>query len=238
MTAGTWRPVARRRAVSDLCSLAMTSVWGRCASLPCAVGDRAAAHAFSLGRQVATDDLFLVAIAGLDGEQPARRALSAEGIDEGRLLSLVRVGGDGPLAAPLTFSPAYFQMEGRAQAFAAVLGDGRITPEHVLLALLWDPGSTSSYLLWRLGIPRERIVEHLRDLSIATPTAPLPRQREIEWGPRVWFGRTQVRRVVDHLGARIPPGTRWGFNYDGDRAWAIAEAEVDLAALVRAAIAA
>jgi hypothetical protein len=43
-----------------------------------------------------TDDLFLVAIAGLDAEQAARRALSAEGIDEGRLLSLVRVGGDGP----------------------------------------------------------------------------------------------------------------------------------------------
>jgi Clp amino terminal domain, pathogenicity island component len=164
------------------------------------------------------DDLFLVAIAGLDEEQPARRALAAEGIDEGRLLSLVRVGGDGPPAAPLTFSPAYFQMEGRAQGFAAVLGDGRITPEHVLLALLWDPSSTSSYLLWRLGIPRERIVEHLHDFSIPTPTAPLPRQREIEWGPRVWFGRTQVRRVVDHLRARIPPGTRWGFNYDGDRA--------------------
>jgi hypothetical protein len=44
--------------------------------------------------------------------------------------------------------------------------------------------------------------------------------------------------VVDHLRARIPPGTRWGFHYDGDRAWAIAEAEVDLAALVQAAIAA
>jgi hypothetical protein len=216
--------------------LPMTSVWGRCPPLPRAVCDRASAHAFSLGREVAADDLFLVAVAGLDEGQPARRALAAEGIDEDRLLSIVRVGGDGPPAVPLTFSPAYFQLEGRAQAFAAALGDGRITPEHVLLALVWDPGSTSSYLLWRLGVPRERIIERLRELAIPTPTAPLPEQREIEWGPQVWFDRTQVRSVVDRLCARIPPGTRWGFNYAADRAWAIAEAHVDLPALVSAAI--
>jgi hypothetical protein len=52
----------------------------------------------------------------------------------------------------------------------------------------------------------------------------------------VWFDRTEVRSVVDYLRARIPPGTRWGFNYADDRAWAIAEAQVDLPALVSAAI--
>lgn len=214
----------------------MTSVWGRCPPLPRAVCDRASAHAFSLGRQVAADDLFLVAVAGLDEGQPARQALAAEGIDEDRLLSVVRVRGDGPPAVPLTFAPAYFQLEGRAQGFAAILGDGSMTPEHVLLALVWDPGNTSSYLLWRLGVPRERIIKRLRDLGVPTPTAPLPEQREIEWGLRVWFDRAQVRAVVDCLRARIPPGTRWGFNYAADRAWAIAEAHVDLAALVSAGI--
>jgi hypothetical protein len=214
----------------------MTSVWGRCPPLPRAVRDRASAHARSLGRQVADDDLFLVAVAGLHEGRPARRALAAEGIDEDRLLSMVRVSGDGPPAVGLTFSPAYFKLEGRAQGFAAALGDGRITPEHVLLALVWDPGSRSSYLLWRLGVPRERIIERLRELGVPTPMAPLPEQRELKWGPQVWFDRAQVRAVVDCLRARIPPGTRWGFNYAADRAWAIAEAHVDLPALVSAAI--
>jgi hypothetical protein len=97
-------------------------------------------------------------------------------------------------------------------------------------------GRASSYLLWRLGVPRERIIERLRDLGVPTPRAPLPEQRQIEWGPRVWFDRTEVRSVVDYLRARIPPGTRWGFNYADDRAWAIAEAHVDLPARVSAAI--
>jgi hypothetical protein len=62
-------------------------------------------------------------------------------------------------------------------------------------------------------------------------------QREVEWGPRVWFDRADVRAVVDHLRAHIAPGTRWGFNYEGAGAWAIAEAAVDLDALVSAALA-
>ncbi|MEA2324275.1 MAG: Clp amino terminal domain, pathogenicity island component [Solirubrobacteraceae bacterium] len=214
----------------------MASVWGRCPALPKRILDGVFARAFALGRPIADDDLFLLAIAELDEAQPARRALAAEGIDAQRLLSSIRVGGDGPLAQSLTFAPAYYKLEGRAQAFAATLGDGRITPEHVLLALLWDPGNRSSQLVWRLGAGRERIVERLRELGIPAPAAPLPPQRQIEWGPRVWFDRADVRRVTDHLRAHIPPGTRWGTNWEGDRVWVIAESTVDLDALVRGAL--
>jgi hypothetical protein len=132
-------------------------------------------------------------------------------------LAQIKVNGDAPLdpAAPLTSSPAFYALKGRTQGFAAALGTGRITPEHVLLGLMWDPASRSSHLVWRLGASRERIVERLRDLGIPTPAAPLPRQREVEWGARVWFDRADVKRVVDRLRLHIPPGTRWGFNYDG-----------------------
>jgi hypothetical protein len=186
---------------------------------------------------VADDDLFLMALTCLDEGRPARRVLDAEGIDARQLLAEIKVSGDAPIdpAAPLTFSPAYYALEGRTQGFAAALGTGRITPEHVLLGLVWDPASRSSHLVWRLGASRERIVERLRDLGIPTPAAPLPRQREVEWGARVWFDRADVRRVVDHLRLHIPPGTRWGFNYEGHRTWAIAESSVDLDALVSAA---
>jgi Clp amino terminal domain, pathogenicity island component len=215
----------------------VTSIWGRCPQLPDRILELVAAHAGELGRTVASDDLFLVAIAELHETQPARQALAAEGINAGRLLAYVRVGGDGPLDHPagLTYPPAYYAMEGRAQGFAAVLGDGRITCEHVLLALLWDPGSSCSYLVWRLGSGRERIVGGLRDLGVPTPPSPLPRQREVEWGGQVWFDRADVQRVVDYLRLHVPPGTLWGFNYDGERAWARADAVVDLDALVTAA---
>jgi hypothetical protein len=134
-------------------------------------------------------------------------------------------------------SPAYYSMHGRAEAFAAALGDGRITPEHVLLALLWDPSGHSSQLLWRLGVSRERLVERLRELAVQVPAAPLPPQREIEWGERVWFDRRDVGRVIDQLPFHIPPATRWGFNYADDRAWAVAESKVDLHGLVTTALA-
>jgi hypothetical protein len=194
-------------------------------------------HACALGRTVASDDLFLLAITELDSAEPARRALAACGIDSERLKPHIKVEGDGRLdpAQGLHYAPAYYLLLGRAQGFAATLGDGAITPEHVLLALLWDPASVSSSHVWRLGTSRERIVERLHDLGVPTPAAALPRQREIEWGRRVWFDRADVPHVINHLRARIAPATRWGFNYEGHRAWAIAESSVDLDELFSAA---
>lgn len=211
---------------------------------PRAVGDAVFALARQLGRAVAGDGLFLVAVAGLDGDPPARRALEAEGLSAERLLGEVRTGGDGPpdgefFTAGLQYTYTYSWTSGWADGFAAAAsGDGTITPEHVLLALLWDPMSQSSQLLWNLGVAREAVVERLRELGVTVPRAPLPRQYEVEMGERVWFGRDQVTAVIRHVPRRLPPGAHFGFNYDGDRAWAWAEASVDLEALVREALAA
>lgn len=212
---------------------------GECRPIPGEVMQGVASAAVRLRRQVAGDDLFLLALTELSGNPAARRALEAEGVDAGRLSTEIRTGGDGPPDpdAGVTFSPAYYLMHGRAEGFAAALGDGTITPEHILIALLWDPVDASSQLLWRLGVSRERIVERLRDLGVALPLAQLPAQREIETGERVWFDRDDVRTVLDHLRLNIPPETRWGFNYEGDRAWASAETSVDLSALVERALA-
>ena len=99
----------------------MKSVWGRAPCLPIPVLDSVAAHARALGRTVVDDDLFLLALTCLQGTELAPRALMAEGIDSEQLLGLIKVSGDAPLdpARPLTFAPAYYQLEGRAQAFAA-----------------------------------------------------------------------------------------------------------------------
>jgi hypothetical protein len=213
------------------------SVWGEHPQLPAPVLAWAAQYASELGRDVASDDLFLLALAGLDETCPARQALNDAGVDADRLRAQIRKPGDAPRdARGLVFPPSFYWMNGRAEAFAATLGDGTIAPEHVLLALIWDPTSMTSTLLWEMGVSRERIVESLAALGVAVPTASLPAARELEMGERVWFGRDQVGRVIEHVGRHLPPGTRWGFNFDDDRAWAWAEADIDLDALVRAAL--
>jgi hypothetical protein len=216
----------------------MKSPWGQRPLLPREVHEGVVSAAKRLGRQVASDDLFLLAIAELPGDSAARQALGAEGVDAERLLAVIRTGGDGPseLEGGLTYAPAFYSMQGRAEGFAAALGVGSIAPEHVLVALLWDPMSASSQLLWRIGVSRDRIVDRLHDFGVSVPPAPLPAQREIEVGERVWFERRDVRSVLDYLRGHIPPGTAWGFNYEGDRAWVHAEAAVDVEALVSQAL--
>lgn len=188
--------------------------------MPRQVWDGACARALELGRDVVSDDLFLLALTGLDEAQPARRALELEGVDAQVLLAKIRTGGDRPADAstPLTFSPAYYSFHGRAQGFAAALGTGKITPEDVLLAMLWDPVSSSSQILWGLGVDREQLVERLRDLDVAVPAAPLPAQQPVEYGEKVWFERAEVGAVIEEIRLRVTPNTHWGFNYDGDRA--------------------
>ena len=199
------------------------------------------ARSQELGRKVASDDLFLLALTGLDETAAARRALAEEGIDAERLLPEILASRDRPIDPPgaLRFAPKYYSMRSIqrwAQGFAAPLGDGRVTPEDVLLAVIWDPMSHSSHILWRLGVKRERIVERLRDLGARVPEAPLPLQQTIEYGERVWFDRRHVGQVLNHLRLHLPPGTVWGFNYEDDRAWAHAEASVDMDGLVRTAL--
>jgi ATP-dependent Clp protease ATP-binding subunit ClpA len=202
--------------------------------LPREIHTLVASLAKRLGRDVASDELFLLALLELPEGVPARSALEAEKVTSDRALTEVRTAGDRASKAfeGLVFPPAYNSLLGRAQGFAATLGDGMITPEHVLLALIWDPSSGSSQLLWRLGIERERIVERLASEGIPTPRASIPDQREVEMGKQVWFDRSEVSTVLQTIGRRIEPGTRWGFNYEGERAWVWAEAHVDLRSLV------
>lgn len=216
----------------------MRSAWGTTPGVPAPIHDRVRLHAQELSREVASDDLFLLALTELDEDDPARRALAAEDITTERLLPEIRTWGDRPADGPtgLTFAPGYYSIQGRAQGFAAALGDGRIRSAHLLVAILWDPMSHSSHILWRLGIKREAIVERLRELGAPVPAAPLPLQQTVEYGKRVWFERHEVSQVPEHLRLHLPPGTVWGFNYEGDRAWAHAEASVDMDRLVGAAL--
>jgi hypothetical protein len=215
----------------------MTAVWAERSRLPSAIYKGAARRARQLGRTVASDDLFLLALTDLDGSQPARRALAAAGVSSARLLPEIRTAGDDLGAPPresLHFAPAYYTLSGLAQGFAATLGDGVITPEHVLLAILWTGNSHSLQALERLDVTREAIVQQLRELGIPVPEATLPPLVAVEWGERVWFERGQINDVLNHVRLHIDPDTHWCFNYEADRAWIRADSGVDIHALARA----
>ena len=62
--------------------------------------------------------------------------------------------------------------------------------------------------------------------------------REIDLGERVWFDRDKVRAVLERVRRQLSPETEWGFNYEDDREWVLAESSVDLEALVEEALAA
>ena len=211
------------------------SDWRR---LPAAIEKSVFDTAMELGRPVVDDDLFLLALARLGEQSASRQVLEAEGVTEEVLLANIRTGGDGERTpkAGFTYAPPYYAMHARAEAFADTLGDGTITPEHVLLALLWDGHTRSSQILWRLGVSRERLVEGLAARDVRVPAAPLPAQREVDIGDRVWFDRDQAQAVIDRIRLGVAPGTHWGFNYEGDRAWVFAESSVDLAGLVAEAL--
>jgi len=119
------------------------SDWQR---LPAAIEKAVVDMAFELRRPMADDDLFLLAIARLADDAPSRQVLAAEGVTAEVLVASIRTGGDGGPAPGRGFSyaPAYYSMHARAVAFAATLGDGTVTAEHVLLSLVWDAGSRSS----------------------------------------------------------------------------------------------
>jgi len=195
-------------------------------------------RAKELGRTDAGDDLFLLAILDLPGDAVARKVLQAEGATADLVVrSVRRSDGAAPDANSIRFPPAYNETLGRAQGFAATLGDGTITPEHVLLSLIWDPTNGASQVLWHLGVHRERLIDRLRDLGVLVPAADPPEQREIETGDRVWFRREDTDRVLRYLSDRLPDDAWWGFNYEGDRAWVRSETRIDVESLVAEAIA-
>lgn len=192
-----------------------------------------------LGRPVAGDDLFLLGMTELPPEEPARRALEAEQLDSSRILDGIQTTlgvGTEEVEGGITFTPAVYTMNGRAEGFSAALGDGAVRPEHVLMALLWDPSTVSSLLVRHIGSEREHILNRLRDMGVPVPQSPLPVQRRVELGERVWIEREQVGTVTEYLIKHISAETVWGFNYEDGRAWLIAEAHVDLQRLVQRAL--
>jgi hypothetical protein len=207
---------------------------GRGEQIPSTIFRGVTEHARRMGYPVASDDLFLLAVAELAEGTTSREVLESVGINAERLATEISSIAQ-PMPAEsngLLFPPAFNSMAGRAEAFAASLGHGPISPEHVLMALIWDPSSQASQLLWRLGVSREDIIDRLRSRGVVVPHTSIPPQVEVEMGERIWIDRDDVQHLIAELPKRLPPDAHFGFNYEDDRAWVVAEASIDLRSLV------
>ena len=99
----------------------------------------------------------------------------------------------------------------RAEGLAIGLGARTMTPEHVLLAILWDPALWLNRLLERAGATPARLLEELGRLGVPTPRGLPPKRRS--WGPFVTVSRDEFERVAADLSRA---GTLSRFRYEGE----------------------
>jgi hypothetical protein len=192
-------------------------------------------EAEALGYGVVGPEEFILAIlAGTNS--PARTALEHFGITHDALAEAVSTsleGADPPLD-PLdrvasTTNPAAHELMGRAEGIAVGFGAPAVTPEHVLIAFVWDD---SGALEGWFDVPREAVLEHLGQLGVQVPGGPLPPPPPPS-GPRIFIPYDESDAIIGELLTRLPPDSGFGCNHDGtSRAWVLARAEVDLAAYV------
>lgn len=204
----------------------------------CAAEQSALVGATSIG-----PEHLLLALVAPGEDSVAAQALRQSGIDYEQLrgaatrLAGARVipGGRRRLAG--TFAPRWYGLQGRADGLAAGLGAKRIEAEHLLLALLWEPGGSHSWLLEELGCSRRTIQAKLATLGVKVPTGHPPLKDDTRWGDRVVMriptrDAWELASFVQHL---LPTGAPFGFNFDSTTIWFMAGEGIDLAPLVRKA---
>ena len=204
-----------------------------------AVMHRALREASRLGHRSAGPAHIVLAL--LDEHRPsiAQEVLQANGIDRARIEAAVdrqyRQGMDEhtpPRGA--TAEPLWHETAGRAQGFSATFGAGADDPEHVLLALLWQPHHTwFADLLSSVGTSRDVIVAALAARGVPVPQSPPPELPP----PTTQAAAFPSSRVNDVNWAlrESDPNLHWGIGSDPDDkelSVVLAAANVDLAAVL------
>jgi hypothetical protein len=191
-----------------------------------------------LDRDVATDDLVLIAIADPSITSAAGEALRAEGATYEAMLTAAaqQPRRSEPTRAGLAFPSMVNQLVGWAQGFAAGVGSKSVTLDHLLVALLWDPESGSSHLLAEMGIGRAEVLARMGEMGVRVPQAPLPEATiPGEMGDPVWFPSEDLDKVLDFLLDDMPHRDSLMFGTKGDSSFVRAHRDVPLDDLVKRA---
>lgn len=210
--------------------MSITTVYGSVPAEPEGLITTARELAKVFGRDAASDDILLLALT--TWESPARDALANNGVTAETLRSVLHTGSSATTEALPYFSPGAMRARGWASGFAAAKGRPASSAEDLLLALLWDPMSNSSQVLWHSGIGREGIVSALADAGVEVPTSPIPAQQSVPMGPEeVPVPLNQLRRAQQVLESRLEPG-KWRVRYSADMAYIVADSQVDLRSIL------
>jgi hypothetical protein len=100
----------------------------------------------------------------------------------------------------------------RAEGFAAALGSTAIQPEHLLLAILYEPGLVAHTALERCGASRETLLDHLARRGVRVTSIGWPPR--IAWGPTRYVSREEFEAIAEELRSA---GVPYRFNYTADR---------------------
>lgn len=125
-----------------------------------------------------------------------------------------------------------------ADRVAYARGDSTTGLDHLLLGMLWERDSAASQVCKALGVEYEDCYHALYGAPPPEGLTPPP-YVDPNLGERVHIAGADLPAVLAHLDAVLPPGHRYGFNFesdDRDRAWIAADARVDLPALIHDAL--
>jgi ATP-dependent Clp protease ATP-binding subunit ClpA len=194
----------------------------------------AGAEAQRLGLSIAGPALVVLAILRRE-DCTASRILRDLGLDAAQIetqLATVADKLDGA-ESTITFPPIVYRLAGRTEAFAATLGDGRITPEHTLLALMWDDNRELPSIDDR--DIRPDILERLVAAGHPVPHSQPPAQ-STAWTQRVVLDdANDAAACMQHLLRLDLEGWGWNVNQHGTR-WFVASHDIDLLAIIEQAI--
>jgi hypothetical protein len=110
--------------------------------------------------------------------------------------------------------PLWHETAARAQGLAVGFGKSLVTPEHVLLAMLWQRDQRwFEDVLAAAGSSRESLLEALRDLGVQVPEVPLPPVPP-PMTQFAGFPKPLVQEVTWALRSASPPTGHWGIGPD------------------------
>jgi hypothetical protein len=188
---------------------------------PLDLESRAAQEAQSLGHRRIGSEHLLLALLGT--KSAGREALGACGLSRESVLGEISLMPEGyhrriprggtPTGPMLVHDPDMRSIRARAEGLAAGMGSTRVLHEHVLLALLWEPGPPLAVrLIERLGATREQVVAELGRRGVETPGLPLPYLPS--WGPPFYVSHDEFKRLAADLRRR---GVLYRANSEGER---------------------
>jgi hypothetical protein len=182
---------------------------------------RAAREAQDLGHRRIGSEHLLLALLGSESVGP--RALEACGLTREQVLEAIRGLPEGyhrritrrgtPSGSLLVYDPDVATIRARAEGLAAGSAGAKVLDEHVLLAMLWEPGPTHAVrLLGELDVTRERVSVELGRLRGGVPRFPLPYLPS--WGEPFFVSREEFGRLAADLKRR---GVLYRANTKGDQ---------------------